>query len=291
MYKLRHAVREDKDKLYDIKRTSVRKYVEPIWGWDETYQRKEFEASFSNIQGIVANDEIIGYIELEGFNVNEIHLVPEYQGKGIGRDILVHFMLDALSKGEKITLGCFKENIGALRFYKSLGFEIDDITETHHILSFCANTTCETHHDVSVIHGDVCLLPLVKSMWLKLNKHHLDSSEHFKDHFSNNVYENRIKGLHHCESVRVSVLKKERTLGYVINSVKIDGTGEIDSLYLEDDSRGLGLGDFLMTSSLRWLESSGADPIKLGIAAGNESVFEFYEKYGFYKKVHILQRK
>lgn len=291
MYRLRDVHIEDKDALYDIKRASVRKYVEPIWGWDEAFQLNEFEQSILNSQVITVDDEIIGYLEFEGSNVNEIHLIPSYQGKGIGRDILVHFMLERLSKGEKVTLGCFKENIGALRFYRSLGFKLDDVTDTHHILSYDTGVDCETYGDVTVIHGNGDLLPLVKTMWLKLNEHHLQSSEHFKDHFSSNVYENRIKGFAGCKEVRVTILIKDCTLGYVINSVKSDGTGEIDSLYLDDSARGLGLGDFLMKSSLQWLEVCGADPIKLGVAAGNESVFKFYEKYGFYTKVHILQRK
>lgn len=42
-YKIRAATPDDHDFIYKLKAESVRPYVEKIWGWDETYQRMDFE--------------------------------------------------------------------------------------------------------------------------------------------------------------------------------------------------------------------------------------------------------
>ena len=50
LYRIRPATPEDHDFIYGLKAESVRPYVEKIWGWDETYQRADFDADFSAIE-------------------------------------------------------------------------------------------------------------------------------------------------------------------------------------------------------------------------------------------------
>ena len=49
-YKIRIATPNDHDLIYTLKAESVRPYVEKIWGWDENYQKKDFDSDFSNIE-------------------------------------------------------------------------------------------------------------------------------------------------------------------------------------------------------------------------------------------------
>lgn len=66
--------------------------------------------------------------------------------------------------------------------------------------------------------------------------------------------------------------------------------GEIESIFIEKECRGFGLGDKLMTRALKWLDKNGADNKIIGVAEGNEKVLEFYKRYGFYKRTVILQQ-
>lgn len=59
-YKIRFATPDDQDLVYGLKAESVRPYVEKIWGWDENYQKKDFDGDFSRIQYDSRIKEIIG---------------------------------------------------------------------------------------------------------------------------------------------------------------------------------------------------------------------------------------
>ena len=48
-YKIRIATPNDHDLIYTLKAESVRPYVEKIWGWDEDYQKKDFDSDFPTL--------------------------------------------------------------------------------------------------------------------------------------------------------------------------------------------------------------------------------------------------
>jgi putative acetyltransferase len=62
---------------------------------------------------------IAGFISLVGNRVCALFVVPEMQGKGIGKALMEY----AKSLKGKLFLRVYKENEGALRFYKKCGFE------------------------------------------------------------------------------------------------------------------------------------------------------------------------
>lgn len=66
--------------------------------------------------------------------VVEIHLLPEYRGKGIGSDILRYLQKVCIAQDRKIRIGCFKENHRAKSLYQKLGFMQTEETDTHYIL-------------------------------------------------------------------------------------------------------------------------------------------------------------
>ena len=66
-YQLRPAVPEDHDWIYACKAASVRPYVEPIWGWDEVFQRRDFDGDFGSIvqfRVIEAGGLPIGFLQV-----------------------------------------------------------------------------------------------------------------------------------------------------------------------------------------------------------------------------------
>lgn len=142
-YKIRFATPDDHDLIYALKVESVRPYVEKIWGWDEDYQRKDFDSEFSHMEQfnvIEVDSKFAGfvqyYFEYPYFEVVEIHLLPEYRGNGIGSDILRYLQKVCIAQDRKIRIGCFKENHRAKQLYQKLGFMQTEETDTHYILEY-----------------------------------------------------------------------------------------------------------------------------------------------------------
>ena len=142
-YKIRFATPHDHDLIYSLKSKSVRPYVERIWGWDEDYQRNDFDRDFFHIEqfNVIEIDGIfVGFVRYSFaypyFEVMEIHLLPEYRGKGIGSDILRYLQKVCIAQDRNIRIGCFKENHRAKALYQKLGFMQTEETDTHYILEY-----------------------------------------------------------------------------------------------------------------------------------------------------------
>ncbi|MBP7737178.1 MAG: GNAT family N-acetyltransferase [Spirochaetes bacterium] len=136
---------------------------------------------------------------------------------------------------------------------------------------------------------------LVKNLWSKLNDIHHDDSIYFKDHFASFTFEKRITKFADCgeESIMIQVAESDdRTpVGYCISTVDRDGVGEIDSIFVDDHHRGNGIGDMLMRTGISWLRERGCAKIRVGVAHGHESVFLFYQRYGFFPRMTFLEMK
>lgn len=142
MYNLKIATQEDHDFIYNLKKTTMKDYVVKTWGsWDEDLQRILFSRELKAIehQIIVVNNKKVGIF---AFNMNEtsiivdeIQILPEYQGKGIGTLIFSDIISNAQKKEIEINLRVLKVNTIAQRFYNKLGFEKVGDTETHFLLS------------------------------------------------------------------------------------------------------------------------------------------------------------
>lgn len=140
-YQLRPAVPEDHDWIYACKAASVRPYVEPIWGWDEAFQRRDFDGDFGSIgqfRVIEAAGQPIGFLQVleekDCVEVAELHLVSDCRGQGIGSSILRRLLNQCRNQGRTLRLGCFKENHRAKALYQRLGFRQTAETETHYVL-------------------------------------------------------------------------------------------------------------------------------------------------------------
>lgn len=145
------------------------------------------------------------------------------------------------------------------------------------------------------IRGGVELLPTVKPLWEKLNHHHKDKSTNFKCRYENFTFEQRVKRLSVDDTLKTNIdlimdNSRNQYIGYCISTVNRDSVGEVDSLYLNSDYRGYGLGDELMERAIKWIDSNEVKSIIIGVAEGNEEVLKFYERYGFYKRTTILER-
>jgi ribosomal protein S18 acetylase RimI-like enzyme len=151
--------------------------------------------------------------------------------------------------------------------------------------------------DIAYTAGGSELLDTVAPLWEKLRRQHEELSVHFADRLRVYGFDARREGLLHKTAeggLRVDLAREadgDRLVGYAIATVTADRVGEVESLYVEPAFRHRGVGDHLMRLSLAWLDARGADPQTLYVACGNEMVFDFYRRHGFYPLSTLLRRK
>lgn len=115
--------------IYNLKKEAYQKYVEIYWNqWNEEKQRELFKQfikdNYHNLYIICLNGKDIGFyqgylIDENTYEVGNICIKEEYQGKGIGTQILADIL--EKFKNKDIKLQYFKDNkVGNL--YKRLGF-------------------------------------------------------------------------------------------------------------------------------------------------------------------------
>lgn len=141
------------------------------------------------------------------------------------------------------------------------------------------------------ITGGIELIDKIEPLWLQLNLHHASISPFFENDFKQFTFENRkhlLQQKAHTGSLMICIFCSDDTpQGYCIAS--IEGTeGEIDSIFIAEKFRALGIGRQLMEHALTWLHDHAIVRIKVGVAYGNERAFSFYQKFGLYPRVTYL---
>ena len=128
MYAFRQATDNDYDFLFALHRTTMREYIEPIWGWHEDWQEEYFRKKFDprKRQIIVVNGEDAGVLVVEE-RLNEIYiglieLLPKFQGSGVGTAILNDLKNKAAGQNAHLSLHVLNTNIKARRLYERFGF-------------------------------------------------------------------------------------------------------------------------------------------------------------------------
>ena len=140
-YQLRPYTQTDFEFVYQAKKEAYQCYVEKFWGaWDEKKQRTFFNDFIQKVQKTLSiieyNSTPIGLYhgdmtDQDIYEIGNIIVIPEYQGKGIGTDILLNVI--KRYPNFKIRLQVFRGN-PAIHLYQRLGFSVVNETRTHVIM-------------------------------------------------------------------------------------------------------------------------------------------------------------
>jgi diamine N-acetyltransferase len=149
---------------------------------------------------------------------------------------------------------------------------------------------------IEYIETDRQELDSISFLWEKLREHHRVRWP-YKDDVTypiitwemrkKDLLEKTSKGHLHIDSARDS--KTGKLIGYCVSSVNEDRQGEIESIFVESDYRRCGIGDNFMKKALKWMDDISVSKRIIGVGAGNEEVFPFYARYGFFPGVTILR--
>lgn len=147
---------------------------------------------------------------------------------------------------------------------------------------------------LNYIKGNEEILDKIKYLWEKQRQHHHNKSLYFKKKFETYSFESRKAGiLENIQKCFVEIVQDDESgnyIGYCVSTLYNSGNGEVDSLYIEPEYRGMHIGDALMNDALNWLETNEVKEINIYVATGNEDVFGFYERFGFKPFVSLLKK-
>lgn len=143
---------------------------------------------------------------------------------------------------------------------------------------------------------DMSEINLIKPLWEKLNEVHLKQSVYFKNKYESFTFEERIESIlkkaQHGK-IKLDMIyneKENRHVGYCLSSIQ-EEVGEIESIFIEENYRKSGLGDKLMSKSLKWFEENSITNIEINVVYANDSALPFYQKHGFFIGNYILRRQ
>jgi ribosomal protein S18 acetylase RimI-like enzyme len=139
LYTLRPSHPADMDFLFALHRSTMRAYVERIWGWDDDAQKARFAEYYPTaerrivvVDGVDVGALAIDYRPDAIFVVN-IEILPAFQGQGLGAQVLTDIIIRAQDDGRTVELQVLKVN-PARRLYERLGFQVTGETETHYLM-------------------------------------------------------------------------------------------------------------------------------------------------------------
>ncbi|NPV00269.1 MAG: GNAT family N-acetyltransferase [Brevinematales bacterium] len=132
----------------------------------------------------------------------------------------------------------------------------------------------------------------IAPLWEKLRRHHIEHAGSFKSFYENKDWAGRKAELTAKARLETHTVSVQGVLrGYCVAAIDGDGKGEIESLYVEPELRGEGVGAELFSRCMGWLEREGGKNITIHVMVGNEEVLPFYEKFGYAPRTYYLKKK
>ncbi len=134
---LRQATDRESEFAYRVKKTTLGEYARQVWGWDEDEQRRLHARRFAaqDFRVIVADGADVGILALshepDCVRVNQLLVLPEHQGKGIGTACMERVFKDAAERRLPVRLQVLKVNQRAMGFYRRLGFHDAGADDAH----------------------------------------------------------------------------------------------------------------------------------------------------------------
>ena len=137
---LRPATIKDAEFVFLVKKAALGEYIAQTWGWEETFQREFHARDYQpeETQIIAFNGQDVGWLgttqsETE-CRLDNIYLLPEHQGLGIGSHLIRSLLADAARKSKPMKLQVLKVNSRARLLYERLGFQVTGETDKHHLM-------------------------------------------------------------------------------------------------------------------------------------------------------------
>jgi GNAT superfamily N-acetyltransferase len=128
---LRPATAEDEKFVEDLVYTTMRDYVEATWPNDPAaqhhyYEINNFDPSNTRILQVDGKDvgQLSTTVREDCLCINELHILPEYQRRGIGKQAIEQVFKEARERNLPVKATVLKVNQPSLKLCLSMGFEV-----------------------------------------------------------------------------------------------------------------------------------------------------------------------
>jgi ribosomal protein S18 acetylase RimI-like enzyme len=137
-FTLSAATPSDYQWLWELKRLTMRPYVEQTWGsWDDEAQEMFFRRNFSSetVQLILVDGTKAGLLEV-AYELREVFLAniqihPDFQNRGLGAAVIRNIFAGSQMLHLPVRLQVLKVNRRAQQLYLRLGFSVYSETPIH----------------------------------------------------------------------------------------------------------------------------------------------------------------
>ena len=139
---VRTAGPDDSEFAYGTRKAATKKYWDKIQPWDEAEERRVHDRRFGSqdFRVVSVDGTDVGImalvVEPECVMLHQLFLLPEHQGKGVGRECVRLVMDEARRVGLPLRLRVLKVNPRARSFYDRLGFARTSETNIHDLMEW-----------------------------------------------------------------------------------------------------------------------------------------------------------
>ena len=151
--------------------------------------------------------------------------------------------------------------------------------------------------NITYIEGKEELLLHVKPLWEKTREYHSSVSTYFSSELASKDFDLREKEIKNKSAdgqLKIICAKDLDTgdyVGYCVAVIDKENIREIESIYVNEAYRRKGIASRLMSTALAWMNNNQVKTKRLSVAVGNESVMNFYKKFGFYPYQILMEVK
>ena len=130
---LRPASERDREFLYALHCSTMRDVIEQTWGWDDAWQRADFQKRFDvyTVTIIEAESRCVGSLWLEqrpdSLYIHLLQVAAPQQGRGIGTAVIERVIEQGASCGLPIVLSVLLANPRVMGLYERLGFRVTQV--------------------------------------------------------------------------------------------------------------------------------------------------------------------
>ena len=136
-------------------------------------------------------------------------------------------------------------------------------------------------------------IEIIRELWEKNRLYHENTSEFFKESYVSICFDERMKAfsMFDKDTMKITVAKNnDEYIGYCLSTI-VDGSGELQSLHVDESNRGNGAGSQLASKHIEWIREMKCKVIGVTVSQENESTIAFYKKLGFYPNTLYMQQK
>jgi len=121
---------EDKAGIWQLYEEALRPHIETIWGWDEDWQRANFDQALRDMatRVVEVDGRFAGYVQVKAEPgedyLSMLILRPAFRSLGLGARLLASLLARSRGAGRGLSLRVFRTNASARRFYERQGWHV-----------------------------------------------------------------------------------------------------------------------------------------------------------------------